>query len=243
MNYIGSLIAEYIMKKILTFFGFFGPEDEIDDSFIERFLLINKQLDYIRTIEEKHPFHIKYIVPTIPSRFDGFIEFLANRYNYIIAKDFISRENTFEYPGFSFMSDLSYKSNVDDIFYYFHSKGTGNPSDISIYKMHVKALMQMDINISFKEESILKAGLFPSEHGWLWHNFFAARPGVLNKPVVKDSNRYAYEAFIGNRSDPCSFNSVYPLLKLAYPNNEISNKKFYTPDDLGYDNIKDILVN
>jgi hypothetical protein len=232
------------MNKILVFFAYFGCNDEADDNVVKRFILIDKQLQYVSLLEKTKPFHKKYLVATIPSKLDCLVKLIAAKYGYTIANTSLSRKNTFEYPAFSLMSKLSAVSDENDIIYYFHSKGSGNPTDFSfeIFKMHVNALIRMNVDEVFSNEHILRAGLFPAQQGWLWHNFFAIRSSVLNKRIVRSKDRYHYESAIGVMSDIHCFKSVHSLIPELYPDTSFEIKEFYIPDELVDEKTKVLMV-
>lgn len=234
------IYRENLMKKILTYFAYFGAEDVDEKTFIQRYLIISKQLSYIHELEKTYPFDRKYIVSTIPSRHDIFLEHLSQKYGYQIVREYISRENTFEYPGFAAMNQLSSTMSDDkDILFYFHSKGVGILEDAwlssTFFEINVHALMACDIEKIFESSKILRVGLFPSEYGWMWHNFFAVRPSIMGKPVFIDGCRYAYESFIGNCSNPLEYLSSYSLLPERFPNADFVIRPFYTPENLSRD--------
>ncbi len=240
-NYI---IKEAFMNKILVFFAYFGNSDESEDNVVKRFAIIDKQLQYVESLERIQPFHKKYIVTTIPARFDCFIKHISAKYGYCITNTSLSRKNTFEYPAFSFISKLSAVTSSNDIIYYFHSKGSGNPTDFSfeIFKMHVNALIRMNAPEVFKDEHILRAGLFPAQQGWLWHNFFAIRSSVLNKRIDRNKDRYYYESAIGVMSDIHCFKTVHSLIPDIYPDTSFEIKEYYIPDELLDEKTKVLMV-
>jgi hypothetical protein len=111
-----------------------------------------------------------------------------------------SNDNLFEYPGLKLLYCLSNQSN--DIFFYFHSKGMvfNNPGNQrnDFEKTTLRATLYnweqaMEI---FKIKTINKVGLWPSQQGYIWVNFFYIRGGYLTQPPIITSDRWWYETYI-----------------------------------------------
>ena len=123
--------------------------------------------------------------------------------------------NQFEYPGLKLLYDLSLNSN--DIFLYIHSKGMvyNNPLNErneferttlrgTLY-YHQKA---MDV---FKNIiNINKVGLWPSEKGFIWVNFFYIRGSYLKKGPIITEYRWWYEEYINQSGN---YFDCYSLIK------------------------------
>ncbi|WP_114939571.1 hypothetical protein [Mucilaginibacter endophyticus] len=118
----------------------------------------------------------------------------------------VSTINQFEYPAFKLMHDLA-KQDPKSTFLYFHSKGmTHNLHSRSLEEilLFTKTFENWRKNIQLlNKEDKQKAGLFPSEEGWIWFNFWYAKGAYLAKceePEITDY-RYYYEAWLG-RANP-----------------------------------------
>lgn len=146
----------------------------------------------------------------------------------IISTSFV---NQFEYPAFKLTHDLA-KQYPESTFLYFHSKGmTHNLHSRSLEErlLLTKTFENWRKNIQLlNKENKQKAGLFPSEEGWVWYNFWYAKGEYLAKcdePKITD-DRYYYEAWLG-RANP----------EKTVPNNDclslfkIKNvpKQYFTP--------------
>jgi hypothetical protein len=60
----------------------------------------------------------------------------------------------------------------------------------------------------FENENINKVGLWPSDQGYIWLNFFYIRGGYLKQPPLITDYRYYYEEYIGK----CDYLDCYSLL-------------------------------
>jgi hypothetical protein len=117
----------------------------------------------------------------------------------IVSTSFV---NQFEYPAFKLIHDLAMKY-PESTFLYFHSKGmTHNLHSRSLEEilLFTKTFENWRKNIQLlNKENKQKAGLFPSEEGWIWYNFWYAKGAYLakcNAPEITDY-RYYYEAWLG----------------------------------------------
>lgn len=116
------------------------------------------------------------------------------------------RNNTYEYPGFKAIWDLSQED--DSIILYFHTKGMTSEIKTQGVKELRNFLTMNTINNyeeyinEFKKDTNLDvACIFPSEFGFSWYNFFWINSSYvknhLEEPkVVK--NRYFWERYIGS---------------------------------------------
>lgn len=117
----------------------------------------------------------------------------------IISLSFI---NQFEYPAIKLVHALA-QQYPDNTFLYFHSKGmTHNLHSRSLQETYLLTATfeswRKNIQLLNKENK-QKAGLFSSEGGWIWYNFWYARGQYLAKcsePEISES-RYYYEGWLG----------------------------------------------
>ncbi|MBA8065700.1 hypothetical protein HV077_25765 [Citrobacter freundii] len=106
---------------------------------------------------------------------------------------------------------------------------------MGIFKYHCKNNLEWDSSDFQCNDEIYKAGLFPSEHGWLWHNFFWVKSSYLrNKTLHPDGTRHYYEAFIGEKNDKKGHQHVVSTLPNVFFNTQDELKKydFYEANDI-----------
>ena len=123
--------------------------------------------------------------------------------------------NQFEYPGLKLLYDLSKHSS--DIFLYIHSKGMvyNNKSNerTKFEKTTLRATLyyyEKAIDTFKNIVNINKIGLWPSEKGFIWVNFFYIRGGYLKRGPVITDDRWSYEEYIGTiGNDKTILNSNY----------------------------------
>jgi FkbM family methyltransferase len=157
-----------------------------------------------------------------------------------------SNVNLYEYTGLKLLHSLS-QNNPGTIMLYIHSKGMV----FSAYDKESRTELEMDlfrntiINYSdvfriFKENgNINKIGLFPSDIGAIWYNFFWVRANYLldKEPPEINEDRFYYEHYIGfngNHSDCYSLVNksicYYPqpnvIVFITHPNQEYIDVKF-----------------
>jgi len=110
--------------------------------------------------------------------------------------------NQYEYPGLLLLYNLC-QEEPESIFFYMHSKGmmfNNNYYIRSITEQPVLRSMLYNCEKAmeqFENKSINKVGLWVSEHGFIWLNFFYIRGSYLNFAPEINSNRYYYESYIG----------------------------------------------
>jgi hypothetical protein len=124
--------------------------------------------------------------------------------NYIHNIDFtVESRNLYEYFGIKKVYDLACL-NKHKLFIYFHSKGMKFHSD-STRNIDEQKLTKYTFNdwehilSIFKNNSnIQKVGLFPSDEGWVWFNFWWSRGEYisnLKEPIISE-DRYYYETWL-----------------------------------------------
>jgi hypothetical protein len=146
----------------------------------------------------------------------------------IVSTSFV---NQFEYPALKLIHALSIQY-PESTFLYFHSKGmTHNLHSRSLEEtlLFTKTFENWRKNIQLlNKENKQKAGLFPSEEGWIWYNFWYAKGAYLakcNEPEITDY-RYYYEAWLGlaNPEKTLPANDCLNLFKIK---NVL--KEYFTP--------------
>ena len=138
-----------------------------------------------------------------------------------------SSTNQFEYPGLKLLYDLSKHSS--DIFLYIHSKGMVYNNHYSIRSIAEQPSFRVTLYYyqkaidTLKNNNLInKVGIWPSDQGYIWLNFFYIRGGYLKKGPEISDYRYYYEEFIGNGD----YTDCYSLAldKIGcYDKNEVMN--------------------
>ena len=117
--------------------------------------------------------------------------------------------NQYEYPGLKLLYDLC-QTEKDSIFLYMHSKGMvfNNPKNEKnefqrneFEKTTLRGTLYYHERAKYVFENIKfinKVGLWPSEKGFIWVNFFYIRSGYLKVPPIITNDRWWYEEYIGN---------------------------------------------
>jgi len=170
---------------------------------------------------------------------------IATRYNFCIYTKLISRENCYEYPGFLAIRDFAESAHPEHLIYYCHSKGSVNIGKRAkgIFKYHQVININNDVTARLLEEkNLLKAGLYPSKTGFLWHNFFWVKAGYLKtKEIRKSENRYYYESVIGG--DKNEYKTVLCTLYIKPPDETFKILEYFDAKDILGNPALDIMYN
>lgn len=150
---------------------------------------------------------------------------------YTIEKLLVFQDNRYEFEAIQELQRIAAKESPDDAFVYFHSKGMvmhdyGDriPAEMILTRTLFKN-WQNTLNLLQKYSKI---GLFPSQEGWIWYNFWWTTGKYLQscKPLVTELNRrHDCESFIG-RNGSSTFTDCYALHNL--------HKQHYTPEETGF---------
>lgn len=118
-------------------------------------------------------------------------------------------ENNFEYQGIKKIYDLA-NEYPDKYYLYLHSKGMFNKTfdvisssrfiDERILTHTILNNWRDVIKILKDNKNIVRIGMFPSEGGWIWFNFFWSRGDYIRsceEPKLTN-DRYYYESWICN---------------------------------------------
>lgn len=189
--------------KTVIYFAYFGIDDDSDESILLRSEYISKQMSYLANLCDKNHISMRFVVATIPRRFIINLVDIAKKNNFHIYSKHTSNSNNFEFNGISACIDHA-NTSPNSLIFYCHSKGSVNHNELSmgIFKFHCKNNLEWDTNKLVADEAKYKAGLFPSEHGWLWHNFFWVKTSYLiKKELLPNKPRHYYEAFVGEREN------------------------------------------
>lgn len=135
-------------------------------------------------------------------------------------------DNRYEYEAIQYLQKLSHTANPTDCMIYFHSKGMVMHN----YELRIPAEILLTYFL-FKDwqntakllEKYNKAGLFPSQEGWIWFNFWWATAKYIqnSKPLITNlDNRYECESFLGRHGS----NTHTDCISL-----HDNTKPFYTP--------------
>ena len=151
-----------------------------------------------KVIYKKIYIHICCVKPELIKECKKLIDNLLKE-NVIYSESYV---NYYEYPGILLLHNLC-KKEPESIFFYMHSKGmmfnnnyfirsiTEQPVLRSLLYNSKKAMEQ------FNNKSINKVGLWVSERGFIWLNFFYIRGKYLDFEPEINSNRFYYESYIG----------------------------------------------
>ena len=178
---------------------------------------ILKSIKYINfTITANNKKYMRRCVNLLKSYFI-YSKLIKNQYiKFHITKKYI---NKYEYYSIYNVYKLALK-NQNDIILYFHTKGMShNRKRINIEKLLTKSILNPDniINFFIEHDNINKVGLFPSNGGFIWFNFWYVRCSYINKiecPIESD-NRWYYEGWLANYKPnvDVNVNDCYSLFK------------------------------
>ena len=223
------------MKKILFLFLYLGDDTATQDEISFRTAHALTEIQYLTNLDNLHnTFDKKYLIAVAPEQCDQFVEYVCDEYSLELYDGIIQRDNTYEYPAFMAMSKES-QTVADAAFFYAHCKGTGRPTPVAygIFKLHTSILLNTDVDNVFEDDTINTIGLFPSQHGALWHNFFWVKSNYFkNKPILKWENRYEFEHAVDDRSDPEHYKTSYSPLRYIDHGTDFKILDWYSSDDL-----------
>ena len=139
------------------------------------------------------------------------------------------KENLYEYPGLKAVYDVS--QNDDSVILYFHTKGMTSGKKVDGNHELRRILFDYTINNyssyldNFKNNPNLDiGGIFPSEFGFVWYNFFWVRSKYVKEHLPKPEftkHRYYWERWIGSEySSKKNILTYSPLLNF----NKLGNK-------------------
>jgi hypothetical protein len=136
-------------------------------------------------------------------------------------------KNMYEYPGIKSVYDLSQKE--DSIILYFHTKGMfsnvkypeRNILRGQLFKYTIENYEEY-LNEFLKNKTLDIGGIFPSEFGFIWYNFFWIRSRYVKEhltPPEPTSHRYYWERWIGKenstKKDILTYSPVLKFQKLG----------------------------
>lgn len=220
--------------KTIFYYAYLGDSSTSADDLIWRLKYISDQMAFISALAKKNNINSLYTVATIPKEYDGIFMQIATKYNFCVYTKFISRENCFEYPGFAAIKDFAESAHPEHLIYYCHSKGSVNISDrsLGIFKYHQIINISNHVTDMLAAEShFVKAGLYPSRKGFLWHNFFWIKASnLVTKKINKSSDRYYYESLIG--TDDYGYKSVLGTLFMRPPRESFNILEYFDAQDI-----------
>jgi len=219
----------------IVYFAYLGDDYDSHDTISKRLSYIKAQLSWLHSCLERNTNNYTVtVVSTCPSFIREELLDLVQCYGFQ-SYPILNSVNTFEYHGFCCLMDIARNSDLDDYIFYCHSKGVVNrlPESENIFKMHTYFLLQDNVfeNLPI---NIKKIGLFPSQHGWMWHNFFwISVQDLASKNLLLSENRYYYESFIGNFSNELSYVDCLAYRPPDFDKIGFAEQKFYIPSELG----------
>lgn len=223
-------------NKSVFYFAYFGTDADDDSTLDKRAKYISEQLNFLSMLCDENNITTRFIIATIPDRLAVTLLKIAKQYNFSIYSKYISDSNNYEYNGISACIDFA-QNGSDKLIFYCHSKGSVNNNELSmgIFKYHCENNLKWDTDHLISNNEKFKAGLFPSEHGWLWHNFFWVKSSYLrDKKLQPDGTRHYYEAFIGEKNNKLAYKNVISTLpELFFTEQEILRESpFYEAHDI-----------
>ena len=149
-------------------------------------------------------------------------KYFINQFNF---KEIIYSEsyiNQFEYPGLKLLYDLS-QQKPENNYLYIHSKGMVYNNSLNDRNEFERTTLrgtlyyhQKALDIFKNIVNINKIGLWPSEKGFIWVNFFYIRGSYLKFPPIITKDRWWYEKYIGgheNINQSGNYFDCYSLIK------------------------------
>ena len=134
-----------------------------------------------------------------------------------------SNTNTFEYPGFKTLYEIS---EPNDLILYFHTKGITSNADVDCYLLERFTICNFEHYISaFLENSYDIGCLFPSITGFAYYNFFWVKGDYIKnhlfEPSIQES-RFYWEVYLSHISDDYK-PILYSPLNLSFDPNDKTN--------------------
>ena len=226
------------ISRSIVYFAYLGDEDTDSEVVRQRLSFMDDQLQWLSDLIHASGNPIEVLVPYVaPRASDADVHAAISRHGFRIDPASIrsDRRNRFEYPGFRAMKTLAEGCASDDLIYYCHSKGIVQlcPSAMGLFRLHTEVGLTADLGILTADPALTRAGLFPSQPGWCWHNFFWIKAGYMaGLPVEESADRYHFEALIGGPRDKEGYRSVLPLIdRLPFDDTGIAVKPWYRPEE------------
>jgi len=220
--------------KTIFYYAYIGDDSTSVEDLIWRLDYINNQMEFISCLAKKNNINSLFTVATLPKQCDGMFMQIATKHNFCIYTKSISRENQFEYPGFAALKDFADSAHPEHLIYYCHSKGSVNKSErsLGIFKYHQVININNEVIARIQQHDIVKAGLYPSKSGFLWHNFFWVKASYLaTKQIKLSSDRYYYESLIGGDCNSISKKTLGTLF-IKPPSAEFKILEYYDAKDI-----------
>lgn len=200
--------------KTIFYYAYIGDDSTPIEDLMWRLDYINNQMEFISYLAKQCNITSLFTVATLPKQCDGMFMQIATKHNFCIYTKFTSRINQFEYPGFAAIKDFADSAHPEHLIYYSHSKGSANRSNrsLGIFNYHQVININCDVIARLQQKDIVKAGLYPSKTGFLWHNFFWVKANYLTKKIIKASlDRHYFESLIGGDGDDTSHKTMGTL--------------------------------
>lgn len=226
------------ISRSVVYFGYLGDEDSDGDVVRRRLSFMGEQLQWLSELIAASRDRIEVLVPYVaPRAWDAEVHSAIARHGFRIdpASIHSDRRNRFEYPGFRAMKTLAEGLAPDDLIYYCHSKGILqlSPSKMGLFRLHTEVGLTANLDMLTTNPGLTRAGLFPSQPGWCWHNFFWIKADYMAGLTVEESaDRYHFEALIGGQRDREGYRGVLPLIdRLPFDATGIAAKPWYRPEE------------
>lgn len=226
------------ISKSIVYFGYLGDEDADGGVVRQRLSFMDRQLRWLSDLMEAAGERIEVLVPYVaPRGWDAEVHGVITHYGFQIDPASIrsERHNTFEYPGFRALKRLAEQSDPDNLLYYCHSKGIVqlDESKMGLFRLHVEVGLMAALDMLAANPALTRAGIFPYKFGWCWYNFFWIKAGYMAGLTVEESSdRYHFEALIGDRDDKEGYRGVLPLIdRLPIEDTGIAVKPWYRAEE------------
>lgn len=220
--------------KTIFYYAYIGDDSTSAEDLMWRLDYINNQMEFISCLARKNNINSLFTVATLPKQCDGMFMHIATKHNFCIYTKSISRENQFEYPGFAAIKDFADSAHPEHLIYYCHSKGSANRSErsLGIFKYHQVININNNVIARMQQHDIVKAGLYPSKSGFLWHNFFWVKANYLTTKKIKlSSDRHYYESLIGGDCNDIS-KKILGTLFIKPPSGDFKILENYDAKDI-----------
>ncbi|MDF7702773.1 hypothetical protein, partial [Enterobacter hormaechei] len=133
--------------KTIFYYAYVGDTSTSPDVLQWRLKYIDEQMEFISQLAKRNNINSLFVVATMPEESDNAFIKIATKHNFCLYTKLVSRENCYEYPGFSAIRDFADSAHPEHLIYYCHSKGSVNVSDRArgVFKYHQVININNDI--------------------------------------------------------------------------------------------------
>lgn len=224
--------------RSIVYFAYLGDEGSDGGLVRQRLTYMERQLSWLADLLDRADFPAAVLVPYVaPRAWDGEVHRAIARHGFAVdpASVAADRRNTFEYRGFAALKALAQAADPAALLYYCHSKGIVHLEEqkMGLFRLHTQVGLTADLTRLAEDPGLTRAGLFPYRFGWCWYNFFWIKARRMARlPVAESTDRYAFEALIGERGDKEGFRGVLPLIdRVPFAQSGIGVQPWYRPEE------------